>query len=64
MSERRKSDDELPDEEELFQGAVEAVRRAIAEQHRRGIATTHVIDGKLVRIHPDGHREELEPLPS
>ena len=64
MSERSRRDEELPDEEEFFQGAVDAVRRAIEDLHHRGIATTHFIDGKVVRIHPDGRREDLGSLPS
>lgn len=54
---------DVPDEEEFLEGAIKAVKEAVASLHRRGIATTHVIDGKLVQIHPDGRREELGPLP-
>lgn len=64
MSERSKTNEELPDEEEFFRGATEAVRRAIGDMHSRGIPTAHLIDGKLVLVHPDGRREELGPLSS
>ena len=49
----------LPDEEEFLEGAIRAVEKAVAELHKRSIATTHVIDGRLVRIHADGRREDL-----
>jgi hypothetical protein len=54
---------EVPDEDELIEGAARAVETAIANLHARGIATTHLIDGRLVRVHPDGRREDLG-LPS
>ena len=50
---------EVPDEEEFIDGASRAVQDAIAGLHARGIATTHLIDGRLVRVHPDGRREDL-----
>jgi hypothetical protein len=50
---------EVPDEEEFVDGAARAVEAAIAGLHARGIATTHLIDGRLVRVHPDGRREDL-----
>ena len=55
---------DVPDEEEFLEGAVKAVKEAVARLHRAGIATTHVIDGKFVRIHPDGRREEIRPKPA
>jgi hypothetical protein len=55
---------ELPDEQELVKGAIQAVQQAIADLHSRGIATTHLIDGRLVRIHPDGRHEDLGLVPS
>jgi hypothetical protein len=45
---------EVPDEEEFVEGAKLAVQKAIANLHRSGIATTHLIDGTLVTILPDG----------
>lgn len=53
---------EVPDEDEFIEGAAKAVENAIAGLHARGIATTHVIDGRLVRVHPDGRREDLGVL--
>ena len=50
--------DDLPDEDELIRGAKEAVKVAIRELHDRGIATTHLIDGRIVVVHPDGQRED------
>lgn len=50
---------EVPDEEEFIDGAARAVEAAIVDLHARGIATTHLIDGRLVRVHPDGRREDL-----
>jgi hypothetical protein len=50
---------EVPDEEEFVDGASRAVEAAIVGLHARGIATTHLIDGRLVRVHPDGRREDL-----
>jgi len=52
---------ELPSEEELLIGANRAVRDAIARLHHANIATTHYIDGKLVRVLPDGRREGVSP---
>lgn len=46
-------------DDELVSGFSRAVRSAIDDLHRRGIPTTHVIDGELVRVHPDGRREVL-----
>jgi hypothetical protein len=55
---------DLPSEQEFVEGAARAVEAAIVELHSRGIATTHFIDGRLVRVHPDGRREDLGALPS
>jgi hypothetical protein len=55
---------DLPSEQEFVEGAAGAVEAAIVELHSRGIATTHFIDGLLVRVHPDGRREDLGALPS
>jgi len=52
---------EPPSEDELLLGASRAVRDAIARLHRANIATTHIVDGRLVRVHPDGHREDIGP---
>lgn len=51
----------VPSESEFFDGASRAVLAAIRRQHEQGIATTHLLEGRLVRVHPDGHREDLEP---
>lgn len=60
MTERTNTtDSEVPDEEELVDGATRAVEAAIAGLHARGIATTHLIEGRLVRVHPDGRHEDL-----
>jgi hypothetical protein len=55
---------EPPDEQEFLEGATQAVQEAIVDLHSRGIATTHLIDGRLVRVHPDGRREDLGSVPS
>ena len=34
--------------------ALAPVQKAIANLHRSGIATTHLIDGTLVTMHPEG----------
>jgi hypothetical protein len=52
----------MPNEDELLTGAEDAVRGAIERLHRANIATTYVIDDRLVRVHPDGRREELGPV--
>ncbi|MEM9452902.1 MAG: hypothetical protein AAGF11_01900 [Myxococcota bacterium] len=49
----------VPDEDEFVEGASNAIEAAIKRLHERGIATTHLIDGRLVKIHPDGRREDL-----
>lgn len=57
--------DLLQEEEEertLVEGANKAVACAIAELRAKQIATVHVFDGELVRVHPDGRREALGPL--
>lgn len=67
MSERPdapRDESELPNEEELIEGVSQAISTAIRGLHERGIATNHLIDGRLVRVHPDGHREDLGPLES
>lgn len=56
------ADGDLPSEEEFVEGATESVANAIETLHDRGIATTHWVDGRLLRIHPDGHREDLGEL--
>jgi len=53
---------EVPDEEEFLEGANRAVREAIEDLRRSGITTVHAVDGRLVRVHPDGRREDLGPL--
>ena len=53
----------VPDEEELAEGAAGAIRAAIADLRARGIATTHLVDGRLFRVYPDGRREDLGVLP-
>ena len=53
---------EPPEGEEFLSAAVKAVKAAIEDLHDRGIATTHWIDGRLVRVHPDGRREDLGAL--
>lgn len=53
---------EVPDEEELIEGAAKAIEAAIQGLHPRGIATVHLIDGRLVRVHPDGRHEDISPL--
>jgi hypothetical protein len=68
MSERpdasREQEDEVPNEEELIEGVSHAISLAIRGLHERGIATNHLIDGRLVRVHPDGRHEDLGPLDS
>lgn len=49
----------VPHEDELFEGAARAIEAAIADLHHRGIATAHLIDGRFVRIYPDGRSEDL-----
>lgn len=48
----------LPDEA-FLEGATRAVEKAVADLHERSIGTTRVIDGRVVRIHADGRREDL-----
>lgn len=52
---------EAPGEEELVAGATRAVQQSIEALHDRGISTTHIVDGRMFRIHPDGRREDLGP---
>lgn len=54
--------EERPEGEEFMSAAVEAVEAAIDDLHERGIATTHWVDGRLVRVHPDGRHEDLGAL--
>lgn len=54
----------LPDEEEFAVGASGAIAEAIRASRERGIPTTHIVDGQLVRVHPDGRREPLGSQPS
>ena len=50
-----------PDEFELLEGAAKAVAAAVRRAHERGLATTHIIDGKFVQLLPDGSERALEP---
>lgn len=63
-SDATREEPELPNEEELIEGVSHAISTAIRGLHERGIATNHLIDGRLVRVHPDGRREDLGPLES
>lgn len=42
----------------LSEGATEAIKRL----HAKGITTNHIIDNRVVVIHPDGRHEDLGPL--
>lgn len=55
---------DVPDEAELLEGAKRAVESAIEKLHRAGIATVHALEGRMVRIHPDGRQEDLGPVPT
>jgi hypothetical protein len=45
---------------ELDALAKEAVRRAVANLHAKGIPTYHMEDGKIIETAPDGTRRELD----
>lgn len=47
---------------EMTQEFQEAVNKAVKQTHQAGIPTSHIEDGKLVRVHPDGRREVVENL--
>jgi hypothetical protein len=55
---------DVPDEEEFLDGASHAIQTAIEKLHRAGIATVHALDGRLIRVHPDGRHEDLGPVPA
>jgi hypothetical protein len=64
MVEKADKRTDVPDESEFMEGANLAVQSAIQKLHRAGIATVHAIDGRIVRIHPDGRHEGLGPVPN
>jgi hypothetical protein len=45
---------------ELDALAKEAVRRAVADLHAKGIPTYHMEGGKIIETAPDGTRRELD----
>lgn len=49
---------------ELDAQAKEAVRRAVADLHARGIATYHLEGGKIIETAPDGTARELDAPPA
>lgn len=52
----------VPEADEFIAGASRAIESAINGLRDKGISTTHMIDGKPVRIHADGRQEALESL--
>lgn len=52
----------VPDEDEFFEGAREAIKRDIEASHQAGFATPHARDGKLVEVFPDGRAREIGTL--
>ena len=64
MAEDNETMSDVPDEEEFLDGASRAIQNAIEKLHRAGIATVHALDGRLIRVHPDGRREDLGPVPA
>jgi hypothetical protein len=50
---------DVPSEDEFIAGASAAIKGVVQNLHDRGIPTTHLIDGRIVKLFPDGRQQDL-----
>lgn len=50
------------EEAEALSAMTRGAHKAISDLHEKGIPSHHIIDGRLVAVHPDGRHEDLGPV--